>query len=195
MSIIPKLIWGAVSMALAFGLNVQMHPRYAAPFEAGEPLDQHGTLVLSDPALEVPTLSLHVLAEDFVHMGKRYPVRELSLRSQQARGGGPSFELFVDLPTSVGAIPGRRLDPNALLQLELTVQPTGRLGARSSFVQLPGAEPASVLTGTLQLTDLRAVDDTGQPEVRGEARLELQVEQGRGVQLMTGKWSGRVITE
>ena len=195
MNIIPKLIWGAVSMALAFGLNLKMHPRYEAPFERAEPLDQHGTLVLSDPALELPTLALHALADDFVHMGKRYPVRELSLRSQQARGSGPSFELFVELPASVGAIPGRHLDPNALLQLELTVQPTGRLGARGSFVQLPGAEPASVLTGTLQLTDLREVNDTGQPEVRGEARLELQVEQGRGVQLMTGKWSGRVVTE
>ena len=195
MSLIPKLIWGVVSMALAFGLNAHMHPRYEAPFEHGEPLDQQGTLTLSDPSLELPTLALHALVDDFVHMGKRYPLRELSLRSQQARGGGPSFELFVALPASVGAIPGRRLDANALLQLELTVQPNGRLGGRGSFVQLPGAEPAAVLTGSMQFTDLREVNDTGQPEVHGEARLELQVEQGRGVQLMTGKWSGRVVTD
>jgi hypothetical protein len=194
-SIIPKLIWGAVSMALAFGLNTQLHPRYEAAFERTEPLEQRGTLVLSDPALELPTLAVHVLAEDFVHMGKRYEVRELSLRSMQARGGAPSFELFIALPASVGATPGRRLDPTVLLQLELAVQPSGRLGARNSFVQRATGEPEPVLAGSLQFTDLREVYDTGQPELRGEARLELQVEHGQGVQMLTGKWSGQVIAE
>jgi hypothetical protein len=195
LNIISKLIWGAVSLAIAYGVNTQMHPRYEAAFERGEPLQQQGTLLLSDPALEVPTLSLHVLVEDFVHMGKRYEVRELSLRSLQARGGAPSFELFAALPGSVGATAGRRLDPSVLLQLELAVQASGRLGARGSFVQRPSGPPEPVLTGTLQFTDIREVYDTGQPELHGEARLELQVEHGSGVQMLTAKWSGRVIAE
>jgi hypothetical protein len=128
-------------------------------------------------------------------MGKRYEVRELSLRSGQARGGAPSFELFVALPASLGVTPGRQLDPRVLLQLELTVQPSGRLGTRGSFVQRPSGEPEPVLTGSLQFTDIREVYDTGNPELRGEARLELQVDHGAGVQLLTAKWSGRVVAE
>lgn len=192
---VGKLIWAAVSTALAFGLNLQLHPRYVADYERSESPAQAGVLAFSDPSLELPTLAAHVLVEDIVHFGKRYEVRELSLRSVNARGTVPSFEVFAALPSSTGATPGRRLDPNGLLQLELAVQPTGRLGARSSFVQQAGAEPGQVLTGTLQFTDIRETYDSGQPELHGEARLELQVERGRGVQMVTGRWSGRLVLD
>jgi hypothetical protein len=129
------------------------------------------------------------------HFGKKYQLREISLRSQLARGGVPSCELFVALPDRANAAPGRRIDPSSLLQLELSVQPTGRLGARESFVQREAAHVGRVLTGTWQFTDVRENWDTGHVELEADARVELQVENARGVDLLTGRWTGRLILQ
>jgi len=137
-------------------------------------------------------LSAHVVIQDVQHLGKQYRVRELSLRSVAARGTAPSFELFAALPDTLAA-PGQAFDPRALLQLELVVQPSGRLGVRGSFVQQTAGEPEPVLTGSCQFTDIREVWDSGKAELQADARLELQVERGRGVALLTGKWSGRLL--
>jgi hypothetical protein len=191
---VRKLIWGAVSVALAFGLNVAARPHVKASFErGGAPESQLGTLTLSDPLLEIPTTGVHVVVEDTEHFGKTYSLREISLRSQLAKGGVPSCELFVTLPERVNAMPGRQIDPSALLQLELSVQSTGRLGARESFVQREAAQAGRVLTGTWQFTDVREVWDTGQAELQADARVELQVENARGVDLLTGRWTGRLL--
>lgn len=193
---VRKLIWGAVSAALAFGINIAARPHVEASFERGgaqEP--QLGVLTLSDPLLEIPTTGVHVVAEDLEHFGKTYRLREISLRSQLARGGAPSCELFVTLPERANAMPGRQIDPASLLQLELSIQPTGRLGARESFVQRDATHAGRVLTGTWQFTVVREVWDTGQAELRADARVELQVENAHGVDMLTGRWTGRLILQ
>jgi hypothetical protein len=192
---IAKIIWAVVATATAFGVNLHMRPQFEAAYERSEPHEVHGTLVVSGQGLEIPTLAAHVVVEDMVHVGKVYGVRELSVRSQSPVGAAPSFELFAALPDSVGAVAGRRLPPSALLQLELVVQETGRLGARESFVQRDAAGAGRVVTGSWQFTSMREVSDTGQPEIRGEARVELQVERDGKVELLTGRWSGRVLWE
>lgn len=193
---VGKLIWAALCGALAFGVNVAARPHVEASFERGGAQEaQNGLLTLSDPPLEIPTTGVHVVAEDLQHFGKTYELREISLRSTLARGGLPSCELFIKLPDRAGAAPGRAIDPNTLLQLELAVQPTGRLGARESFVQREAAQAGPVVTGTWQFTDVREVWDTGQAELQADARVELQVENGRGVDLLTGRWTGRLILQ
>lgn len=186
-----KLIWAALSVALAFGANVAARPHALASFERGGASEaQLGVLSLSDPQLEIPTTGVHIVVEEFEHFGKTYQLREISLRSAVARGAVPSCELFITLPDRIG----RQVDPNALLQLELAVQPTGRLGARESFVQREAAQVGPVLTGTWQFTDVREVWDTGQATVEADARVELQVETAHGVDMLTGRWTGRLIS-
>jgi hypothetical protein len=193
---VGKLIWAALSAAVAFGVNIAARPHIEASFERGGVQEaQLGNLTLSDPALEIPTTGVHVVAEDLLHFGKKYELREISLRSTLSRGAVPSCELFIALPDRAGAMPGRAIDPNALLQLELAVHPTGRLGARESFVQREAADVGRVLTGTWQFTDVREVWDTGKAELQADARVELQVENGHGVRLLTGRWSGRLILQ
>ena len=192
---VGKILWAVIATATAFGLNLHMRPHYEAAYEKSEPRDPRGAFVLSGQALEVPTLAAHVVVEDMVHLGKTYRVREVSVRSIADRGSASSFELFVALPDSVGAVAGRRLDPSALLQLELPVQETGRLGARQSFFQREVGAANRVITGSWQFTSVREVWETGQSEIRGAARVELQVEREGGVDLITGRWSGRIVWE
>jgi hypothetical protein len=188
------MIWAALSAALAFGVNTVARPHAVASFERGGAQEaQLGALSLSDPPLEIPTTGVHIVVEDFQHVGKTYQLREISLHSGLARGAVPSCELFITLPERIGATPGRQLDPNTLLQLELAVQPTGRLGSRESFVQREAAQAGHVLTGTWQFTDVREVWDTGQATLEADARVELQVETAHGVDMLTGRWTGRLI--
>lgn len=195
MSILAKCIWGAVSLGLAFGLNVHMQPRFVAAYERTESGEAVGKLALHDPPLEVATLAAHVVVADVAHLNKVYTVRELSVRSQSTGGSAPSFELFAALPDNLGLAPGSRPAPTILLQLQLAVQPTGRLGSRESFVQREGGQLGRVVTGTFQFTDLRRVEDGGKSRYRGDARVELQVEREGGVDLLTGRWSGPLIWE
>lgn len=195
MNLVAKCIWAAVSVGLAFGLNVHMQPKFVAAYERHESGDAVGKLVLNEPPLELPTLAAHVVVEDVAHLNKVYAVRELSVRSQSARGSAPSFELFAALPDNLGLAPGSRPAATILLQLELAVQSTGRLGGRESFVQRDSAQLGRVVAGTFQFTDLRKVDDDGKSGFRGDARVELQVERERGVDLLTGRWSGPLIWE
>ncbi len=192
--IVKRLIWAAISLALAFGTNIAARPRVEASFErAGAQEEQRGVLTLSETALEIPTTAVHVVAEDIVHLGKTYQLREISLRSQLARGAAPSCELFLKLPDRAHATPGRAIDPASLLQIELAIEPTGRLGARESFVQRAAAQAERVLTGTWPFTDGREGWDSGKAELQADARVELQVETARGVELLTGRWTGRLL--
>jgi hypothetical protein len=192
---VAKIVWAVVATATAFGLNVQLRPKFEAAYERSETRDPRGTFVLSGQPLEIPTLAAHVVVEDMVHLGKTYRVRELSVRSPGGPGAAPSFELFAALPDAVGAVAGRRLDPSVLVQLELVVQEAGRLGARESFVQRDAAGPERVITGRWQFTSVREIWDAGQAEIRGDARVELQVERAGSVEMITGRWSGRVVWE
>jgi hypothetical protein len=192
--IVKKLIWAAISLALAFGINIAARPHVEASFERGGAQEQQlGVLTLD--SLEIPTSGVHIVAEDIVHLGKRYELREISLRSQLARGAAPSCELFVTLPDRAHATAGRTIDPDTLLQIELPVQPTGRLGSRESFVQRDSGQAGRVLTGTWQFTDVRQVFDTGRAELQAEARVELQVESARGVDMLTGRWTGKLLLQ
>jgi hypothetical protein len=192
--IVKRVIWAAISIALAFGINIATRPRVEASFErGGAPLEQLGMLTLSSPALEIPTSGVHVVVEDIVHLGKTYELREISLRSMLARGAAPSCELFIRLPERAHAMPGRPVEPDSLLQIELPILPTGRLGARESFVQQDSSQAGRVLTGNWQFTNVREVWDTGEAELQAEARVELQVETEHGVDLLTGRWTGRLI--
>lgn len=191
-----KLVWAVLSAAIAFGLNHFARPHVEAAFERGgasEP--QLGTLTLSDPALEIATGGVHVVAEDLQHLGKTYALREISVRSQAPRGNVPSFELFIALPAGADASPGRVIDPKSLLQLELPVQQTGRLGGRESFVQREAGQLAPVLTGSWQFTDVRENWSSGQGQLEADARVELQVESAKGVDMLTGRWSGRLLLQ
>jgi hypothetical protein len=193
--IVKKLIWAAISLALAFGINIAARPHVEASFErGGAQEEQRGVLTLSD-SLEIPTSGIHIVAEDIVHFGKKYELREISLRSQLPRGAAPSCELFVKLPDRAHAMPGRAIDPGSLLQIELPVQATGRLGSRESFVQRDSAQAGRVLTGSWQFTDVREVWDTGKAELQAEARVELQVESARGVDMLTGRWVGKLLLQ
>lgn len=191
-----KLVWAVLSAVIAFGLNLVTRPHVEASFERGgasEP--QLGTLTLNDPALEIPTSAVHVVAEDIEHFGKKYALREISLRSQATRGAVPSCELFIALLDRANASPGRSIDPSSLLQLELSVQPSGRLGARESFVQREAGQLGPVLTGTWQFTDVHENWDTGQSQLEADARVELQVETAKGVDMLTGRWTGRLLLQ
>jgi hypothetical protein len=188
-----KFIWAAVAFALAFGVNHQMRPRFVPAYETSESADQLGLLSLADGSLEVPSRAAHLVVQDVDHLGRISHVRELSVRSVNLRGTAPSFELFLTLPENLGLSPGAAGDPRILLQLELVAQTRGRLGAREAFVQREGTRVGRVLTGSWQFTDIREVYDSGQAELRGDARVELQVEHDSGVDLMTGRWSGRVV--
>lgn len=191
---VKRLIWAAISLALAFGINIVARPRVEASFErGGVQEEQLGVLTLADSSLEIPTSGVHVVAEDIVHLGKTYQLREISLRSQLARGAAPSCELFITLPDRAHAMPGRQVDPDSLLQIELAIVPTGRLGARESFVQRDSTQAGRVLTGSWQFTDVREVWDTGKAELQADARVELQVETARGVDMVTGRWKGRLL--
>lgn len=191
-----KIIWAVLSLAIAFGLNHVARPHVEASFERGSAAEaQLGTLALTDPALEIPTSGVHIVAEDIEHFGKTYALREISLRSPAARGAVPSCELFITLPDRANASPGRTIDPSTLLQLELEVQPTGRLGARESFVQSEAGHAGPVLKGTWQFTDVRENWDSGAAQLEASARVELQVETERGVDMLTGRWTGRLLLQ
>ena len=190
---IGKLVWATVSAALAFGVNHQMRPRLEASFERAEPGEAaRGALTLVDSGLQVETTGVHVVIEDQVHVGKQYQLREISLRSIRAQGAAPSLELFIAMPPGLHATPGTRIDPSALLQLELPIRATGRLGSRESFVQRDATGVGRVLAGSWQFTDIHENWDSGSAELVAEARVELQVETARGVHLLTGKWTGRL---
>jgi hypothetical protein len=192
--IVKRLIWAAISVALAFGINIAARPRVEASFErGGVQEEQLGVLTLD--SLEIPTSGVHVVVEDIVHFGKKYELREISLRTQLARGAAPSCELFLKLPDRAHATPGRAIERDSLLQVELQVQPTGRLGSRESFVQRDSTQAGRVLTGSWQFTDIREVWDTGRAELQGDARVELQVESAHGVDMLTGRWKGRLLLQ
>jgi hypothetical protein len=192
--VIGKLVWAALSTALAFGVNWQMAPVFHAAYELSEPRSQAGTLRLKQDGavLEIASLSAHVVMEEVKHLDKTYAIRELSLRSLAPASATPSFELFLSLPVPLAAGPG---GVPALRGAELVVRQTGRLGARESFVKRQQSEPGRVLAGSVVLTDISEIEGApGQaPGYQADARLELQVETARGIDMVTGRWNGRLL--
>lgn len=189
-----KLIWAAVCAALAFGLNHQLRPEFEAAYERTEAPDATGNLTLwrAGVPLELPSRSAHVVVADLVRFGKKFPVREVSLRSVAAAGAAPSFELFAVLPDDLQVVPDAPPAPGALRGRELAVRERGRLGARPSFLKRTADGPSRVIAGSLRFTDVRQAAQApgGVESYVAEARLELQVENDHGVELLTGRWRG-----
>lgn len=194
---IGKLVWAAVSTGIAFGLNWQMHPVFEAAYERAEVRTAAGTLTLNQEGtpIEITTLAGHVVVADVKHLGKIYSVRELSLRSLAPDTAAPSFELFASLPATVAAEPGRPRAPDVLRGAELAVRESGRLGAREAFVKRQGNERGRVLAGSVLITDVSELfDDQGVSlGHQAVARVELQLETSRGVDMVTGRWTGRLV--
>jgi len=195
--VIGKLVWAVVATGVAFGLNWQMHPVFDAGYELAEVRTQAGTLTLTQDGapLEIAMLPGHIVVADVKHLGKIYPVRELSLRSLAPETAAPSFELFASLPATLAAEPGRPRAPDVLRGAELVVRESGRLGGREAFVKRKDDERGRVLTGSMLITDVGELfDDQGVSlGHQAVARIELQVETSHGVDMVTGRWSGRLV--
>jgi hypothetical protein len=189
---VAKIAWALVSATLAYGINLQMRPHFEAAYERSDTLQEAGTLTLyrdGGDALELPTPAAHVVTAQVTHLNKVIEIRELSIRSLSSAQSVPSFEIFASLPGSVAA----QHDPERLAQLELALVPDGRLGERPSFVRRDAKNLGRVITGTLLFTDVRRLEENGKTVTRGEARLELQVEQERGAEMLNGKWNGLIV--
>jgi hypothetical protein len=190
--VIGRLVWGVAAAAIAFGLNHQLRPHFEPGYERSETTEALGHLALG--SLEIPSRGAHVVVADVSQLGRIFPVREVSLRSVASGTSLPSFELFAELPGTVSAVPGAAQSPRVLRSVELRVRESGRLGARPSFLKRTAADAGKVLAGTLLFTDVRLAPlQHGAAEVFvGDARLELQVETERGVELITGRWTGQL---
>lgn len=192
--VVGKLIWAAVCTALAFGLNHQLRPQFEAAYERTEAPDATGNLTLwrAGVPLELPSRSAHVVVADLWRFGKKFSVREVSLRSVAAAGAAPGFELFAALPDDALVVPEAPPALGALRGRDLAVRDRGRLGARPSFLRRTVDGPSRVIAGNLRFTDIRPAPHSpgGRQSYIGEARLELQVESEHGVELLTGRWTG-----
>jgi hypothetical protein len=181
-------------VALSFGINSVAKVDFQVTYTAEQYAQSTGSLSLArhdGGVLELPLMTTHIVTRDIERMRRLYRVRELSLRAAGS-GEAPALELFVDLSGFAGDLAGGAHDPNVLVQAELPVVQRGRLGSRRSFVALEGNRPNNVLMGSLLITTLLREDENGQTYYRAEGRLELQVETEHGIELVTGRWNGRL---
>jgi hypothetical protein len=194
MNALMKLVGALVSIGVAFGLNQLTRPEFDTHYDPAEYSQSTGTLMLSHAGgtLEIPLMTTHIVTVDVERFGRRYKVRELTLRAAEG-GTTPRAELFASL-TSMGAdlLDGSH-DPAVLAQSELPLVRLGRLGARHSLIVLEGTQANEIVTGTLFLTDVVQVASGARPDYSAEGRIELQVQTAHGVEMVTGKWSGRVV--
>jgi hypothetical protein len=189
-----QVIAGAVSVGISFGVNFALRPEFDTHYAAAEYAQNTGTLNLSRRGgnFEVPLMTTHITTCDVERVGRHYKIRELTLRAAAVGGGPARLELFADLSAVGGDVAGGARDPSVLLQAELPLMQRGRLGARRSFLVMDGSLQSGIIAGSLMLTDVVQVSGGATPEYRAEGRLELQVETEHGVDMVTGRWSGRV---
>jgi hypothetical protein len=195
MSAALNLAGAVLSIGVAFGLNLSLRPEFAVRYDAAEYTQEAGTLSLSHAggSLEIPLMAIHIVTTDTSRFGRRHPIRELNLRAAGSGDGEVRVELFADLSRTGGDLLGGTHDPSVLLQAELPLMRQGRLGSRRSYVLLEGTQPSEIVTGTLQLTDVTEVSGGAHPDYRAEGRIEVQVQTAHGVEMVTGKWNGRVV--
>lgn len=188
---VAKVVSALVAIGLSFGLNWVLRPQFDTHYAAAEYAQQAGTLMLTHQgaSLEIPLMATHIVTTDVVRLGKRYQVRELTLRAATSGEGWPRTELFVGLAQGGGDLLGGARDASVLAQRELPLARTGRLGARPSYIVLTGTERSDVVSGSLWVSDVR--QEAG--NVQAEGRVELQVQTGTGVNMVTGKWSGSIV--
>jgi hypothetical protein len=189
-----KLLGAALSIGVAFGLNQLTRPEFDTHYDPAEYSQPSGTLTLTHAGgtLEIPLMTTHIVTVDVERFGRRYKIRELTLRAADG-GTTPQAELFASLQATGADLLDGAHDPGALVQSELPLVRLGRLGARHSFIVLNGTQASEIVTGTLFLTDVIQVAGGPRPDYHAEGRIEVQVQTARGVDMVTGKWSGRVV--
>jgi hypothetical protein len=194
-NVLLKLASAALSIGLAFGINQRMRPEFDTHYDDAEYSQPAGTLTLSHAGgtLEIPLMATHIVTVDVERFGRSYKVRELTLRAAGSGTAPARVELFASLSAGGADLLGGSHDPAVLLQNELPFVRTGRLGARRSLIVLDGTQPSEIVTGSMLLTDVTQVSGGERPDYQAEGRIELQVQTARGVDMVTGKWSGRLV--
>jgi hypothetical protein len=193
-NLLLKLAGAALSIGLAFGVNQLTRPEFDPHYDDAEYSQAAGTLTLSHAGgtLEIPLMATHIVTVDVERFGRSYKVRELTLRAAGSGTTAPRVELFASLSSGGGDLLGGAHDPAVLLQSELPIVRSGRLGARRSLIVLEGTQPSEIVTGNMLLTDVTQVSAGERPDYHAEGRIEVQVQTARGVDMVTGKWSGRL---
>jgi hypothetical protein len=192
---IAKLVAALICVGLSFVLNLELRPQFDTQYSPAEYAQAAGTLTLTHRggSLEVPLMATHIVTTDVSRLGRLYKIRELVLRAASSGNAEPRTELFASLAQTGGDLTGGTHDPSVLLQTELPLVREGRLGARSSYLVLDGSQRSGIVTGSLLLTDITQVESGQNPEYRAEGRLEFQVQTEHGINMVTGKWNGRVV--
>lgn len=194
---VGKIIWAALSVAVAFGINTQRKPALERTYDRSEYAQPTGklSLPLAGGQSESPLVNVHIVTVDVEHVGKTYAVRELSLRGVANPGSEPSFEIFVNLPEAAGVDYALGVhDPARLRQEVMLVKPSGRLGSKPSYFTLEGGQRRRVVAGNLVLTEVLPFgNDAAHSGYRAEGRLNLELETETGAKIFSGKLAARII--
>lgn len=183
-----------LSVAAMYAINSYQRPVFDPQYGEQEYTTATGSLSLRQGAdsRELPLMTSHVIAHDLDQGARSYKIRELALRAAGPSTSPASFELYIDLSRIPADLVTAPHDFQVLVQSELPVLTTGRLGSHHSAVLLTGTKPRQVITGGLLLTEIRLVDVGDRQLYRASGRLELQVEGDHGVEMMTGRIEGPI---
>lgn len=183
-----RALWALLSAALAVAINFQQRPSFARSYDRVEYEKATGKLQLRGLGSSgtLPLANAHVVTTNVSHVGKRYEVRQLSLRAADDVLSAPGVELFASLPTARGQdLIESAHNPELLQGLELPVEPTGWLGRYPSYVMIEHQRRASVASGTLRFERITRID--GQPHAAvAEGELLLQLETDGGLRKVSG---------
>ncbi|MEY4583250.1 MAG: hypothetical protein RL701_7953 [Pseudomonadota bacterium] len=187
-------VGAGLCIAAMFGANVYVRPVIETRYEEREYVQPTGTLHVRrrGDTSETPLMTTHILTRDIERLGRVYQVRELLLRSASPSQQTASLELYIDLSRVNGDLLSGSHDPGTIVQSELQVLPMGRLGAKPSFILLGDATPRRVITGTLLLTEVTMMQEGDKSVYRTAGRLEMQVDSGQGVEMITGRLEGQI---
>jgi hypothetical protein len=189
---VGKIVWSVLSLAIAYGVNTWARPQFDTHYDAAEYSQEAGTLNLSAHGAnsELPLMATHIVCVDVERMGRKYQLRELSLRAIGADDA--RLELYAGL-AGLGDLGMGARDPAGLLQHELPLLPSGRFGARPSYLAIEGNTHSKIVSGSLMLTDVTQTEFGDKSAYSAMGRLEVQVQTAHGIEMVTGKWTGRLI--
>jgi hypothetical protein len=194
LSTIYHVVGTAACIAISYAVNQVQRPTFEPRYAPQVYSDERGTLQLNyhGQTLSYPLMLSQVSARDIKRVGRDYQLRELSLRAAAARDQQAKLELYVDLSHSNGATSAGAGDPQVFAQQELPVAPSGRFGARASYVVSDDGQAHNVVSGNIMLTEVVPEESTSPPRYHAEGRLELQLEGSAGVELITGRFEGQI---
>lgn len=192
-----KVLWALASVGLSFVINQQLRPRMTRDYDTAQHTTATGklTLQLAGTPADLPVVTMHIVTVDVSHVGKKYAVREISLRAPAAIGEDPRFEIFIALPQGDGVDYGIGVhDPSRLRERPMIVQPSGLLGSRQSYFAIQEPRRDRVTGGKLVLSTVAPFG--GDPMHYGysvQGRLDLEVDSPAGVRMLGGSIEGRII--